>query len=579
MTNTGNECDGPTDMALSALGVPSALLNGTSGNGFDDNCNGLVDEGCGCPSNGQTKDCYLVPATQIDPATRAPVGWCTTNSLGSVDCAGTEFPTWSGVCRGASPPYAHDICAPGDFNCDGVQENDPLLDCACGQNIVTCPTAIVTEQPYPDPTSLPAVDGAQWLSSAATLAATTNWSWTVVGGDCDNVLPNPTFALYAGPDSTTATRIGLRVPVVYSTTASPPRYVATMGAPLVSIQAAAFGNGPQGATVYPAFGLSGDYLVQGEWDFEGQHYACVQKVQVRAPGVRAELCWDTVGGTEATSPAGNDLDLHFLRLQGVTCPTKGWDTTCPQGQTYEDCYWNFVSGCRSESTTPPAWGYADSPASACIGWSSKRVPVDPSMGDYQGCTNPRLDKDDSECDKTVTDPTAIGTMAGFNAFCGPENINLDDPNDGDRFAIAVNDYANHGGTTNAHPHVNVYCNGARILSAGYNPLTKQTSFPLMNNPGLDKTGDYWEVGTVSVQVGDGGAIACSVATVPSHHADQVRDGVTNPTSAGNALCVDSTMSGAIPPVDYASHALIEDVAVQGGMDGGIPAGAAGFCKH
>ncbi len=578
VTPTDNECDGPTDTALAALGVGAALLNHASGNGFDDDCDGFVDEGCTCPGNGQTEPCYLVPATQVDPATRLPVGWCTLNAKGSLDCAGPEFPTWSGVCRGAAPPYAHDVCAPGDFNCDGAPENSDQVSCSCMANVVACPTGAITEQPYPDPTNLPIVDGSQWITAASERASATHWSWTVIGGDCDNVLPNPTFAIYASADSTAGGRVGIRTPVVFNPGAMPARYVAMAGQPLVSIQAAAYGNGIAGSQIYPAFGLSGDYVVQGEWDLGGTHYVCTQKVQVRAPGIRAEACWDTVGGQEVNTPAGNDLDLHMTRLQGVTCPTKGWDSTCMQGATFEDCYWDTPAGCRDDSAVPPGWGYADSPPAACLGWSSRRHAVDNQFY-FQGCTNPRLDKDNVTCDKTITDPTAQGTMVGTNVFCGPENINLDNPNDGDAFAVAVNHYNNHGGTPDARVHVNLYCNGERVLSAGYDPLTGQTTNPLLNNPGQDASGDYWEVGTITVHAADAGSITCDVATVPSNHADQARDGVTSPTSLGNELCVDSTASQANPAYNYKSHAFVEHQPLQGGTNGGIAATAAGFCKH
>ena len=83
VTDTPSECDGTDDQALMALGIPASMLNGASGNGFDDDCDGLVDEGCTCAANGQTKPCYLVPASQVDPSTKLPVGWCTINSRGS----------------------------------------------------------------------------------------------------------------------------------------------------------------------------------------------------------------------------------------------------------------------------------------------------------------------------------------------------------------------------------------------------------------------------------------------------------------------------------------------------------------
>jgi hypothetical protein len=197
-----------------------------------------------------------------------------------------------------------------------------------------------------------------------------------------------------------------------------------------------------------------------------------------------------------------------------------------------------------------------------------------------GCTNPRLDKDNIECDKTIDDPTAYGNPNAMTGeFCGPENINLDNPKDGDAFVVGVNHYLNHGGTSDAKPHVNLYCNGERILSVGYDPVTGQTSNPLLNTPGGDSSGDYWAVATIKAHVSGGQLASCDVATVPSHHADQTRDGMTTPNTAGNQLCVDSTMSNANPAFPYMNHAFIENTPLQPGNQGDIPATAAGFCKH
>jgi hypothetical protein len=560
VTTTADECDGPTDQALQSLGVAASLLNGTGGNGFDDDCDGLVDEGCACNGNGLTKPCYLVPATQVDASAMHPVGWCTVNSRGSLDCAGGEFPNWSGVCRGAQPPYPDDVCAPGDFDCDGLAENPRSMSCECQTSLVQCPTDPVTEQPYPDPAHISLIDGSQWILDPAQRANATNWTWTAIGGDCDNVLPHPTYAIYDQANSRVAgAKKGVRTPVQFSSSATPPRYVATPGQPLISIQAAAYGNGVAGGQVYPAFGLSGDYLLQGEWDLNGIHYVCTQKVQVRAPGIRAELCWDTVGGMEAANPAGNDLDLHVATLQDLGCTTHGWDLTC----TRTDATGHFIGGDCYYLNTSPNWPYPPSASSACSGWSSRGAPP---------CTNPRLDQDNITCDKTIDDPT--NTLL----FCAPENINLDDPGDGQSFVVGVNHYANHGGTSNARPHVNLYCNGERVLSVGINPVTGQT-LPVMNHGGQDTSGDLWTVGTVKAHVGNGQLTTCDVTTTPSHHADQVRDGVTNPKTDGNQLCVDSTRSNASPAYNYNTHQFIENVPLQGGAAGGFPASATAFCKH
>ena len=268
-----NECDGHHDLA----GFPP---NGSGGNGFDDNCNGLVDEGCTCANVGTTKTCWLVPASQT--VNGVPVGWCATNSKGTVDCAqhGEGTPTWSGNCRGAQPPYANDVCAQGDFNCDGKEENPTGMSCACVTVDITCPTAPLTTVPYPPPTALPLeVNAADWFSNPSYVSQATNWSWSMTGGDCDNILPNPTFGLYPSATGTVTP-----VPWTMSTT------LGTSGKEHGTVA-----SGTVGRIIYPAFSLSGDYILVGSFDYGGKATPAAPKIQVRAPGLRAEGCWSTEG--------------------------------------------------------------------------------------------------------------------------------------------------------------------------------------------------------------------------------------------------------------------------------------------
>ncbi len=556
--STLNECDTATDTSLN-VGMP--LRNGLSGNGFDDDCDGQVDEGCGCPGNGATRDCYLTPATQADPATGLPVGWCTANSKGSLDCVGTEFAKWSGTCRGGQPPYPDDSCSLGDFNCDGLAQNSRALNCSCQMDAVRCPTAAITLAPYPPPGAIPGVDGSAWITDPANRANATNWTWTVVGGDCDNVLPNPTYAIYNQANSAAGgARVGAGANLRFNMASN--RYEVGAGTdPLRGLRAMT-GNGAAAGRINPAFALSGDYIVQGEFDLGGMHYTCSQRVEVRAPGVRAELCWDTVGST--------DVDLHFAQLQGTSCPNHGWEGACA-GQEKDDCWYAGESGCRDGSGSPPGWGYADSPNSACIGWGSRRAaPLIPGIIGL-GCTNPRLDTDNISCSRTQTDPTNNGLTTGF---CGPENINLDNPRNGERFLIGVNYYS---GSAPTKPHVNIYCNGARVLSAGYNPVTN-AQFPVLTRAGADTTGDIWNVATVRTNVTGGSVTSCDVMTVPSRASDPGRDGPAG-AGGGNALCVDSTMNASTPPFSYTSHQFVDMGSTQMLTAGSVPASAPGFCKH
>jgi len=540
-----SECSGEADSFLSEVGVEAQRLNGTSGNGFDDDCDGLVDEGCSCPGNGQTKECFLLPATQVAADTKLPVNWCATNSKGSVDCIGEQQTVWSGVCRGAQPPAESDSCAEGDFNCDGLQSNNARAGCRCGAE-VKCPTAPIVKAPFPDPRNLVPLDGTRWISDPSQRSLASNWTWTVVGGDCDNVLPFPTFGLFKSKETAaTGSRIGVRKPVAFDTSSSPPRFAEQSQSSLVGLQAGT-GNGTTGGVVYPAFGLSGDYIVQGEFDLNGTHYVCSQKVQVRAAGVRAELCWDSVGA--------DDIDLHFARLQGVTCASAGWDTTC----TNQDCFY--------ANDGPTNWGYTSSAAAACRGWSSRRTGT---------CTNPRLDSDNVTCDRNASDPAAAN-------FCAPENINIDNPKDGDRFVVGVNYFgAKATSLRRVHPHVNIYCNGERVLSAGYNPVTGQVNFPALLKPGSDSSGDFWTVATVRTSVdASGNLVGCNVETIPSRHADPTRDG---PSSSGTGadFCVDSTANATPAPdtFNYTSHRFVDPNSSQGLPSGTIPETREQWCKH
>ena len=86
------------------------------GNGLDDDCNGIIDDGCICTSGAMQK-CYPGNPSQ------AGVGVCT---FGMQACVSTgEFPAW-GECKGAGAPQPV-VCGGGkDYRCDNQ------IDEGCG---------------------------------------------------------------------------------------------------------------------------------------------------------------------------------------------------------------------------------------------------------------------------------------------------------------------------------------------------------------------------------------------------------------------------------------------------------------
>ena len=510
---TTNECDGAHDF--------SGFANNGTGNGYDDDCDGLVDEGCACPSPGVTKTCFLVPGSQIDGTSKEPVGWCKTASRGTVDCVGQEFPKWSGVCRGASPPFADDKCAPGDYDCDGRDLNSFTKDCSCQTDAITCPTAPFITAPYPNPANLPLkIDASLWFGTPSNAAQATNWTWTMRGGDCDNIQPHPSFGIYK-------TNSGAAAPLG--------RTVTNLG-PGQNEHGRQVTQAQDGVTssVYPAFSLSGDYVMDVSLDFAGQHYTCSLNIKAQGPGLRAEACWDTMGNT--------DVDLHMAKVNGFSsCAHPGWSDTCAS----EDCLW---SNCKSDQAGMSRW-YAASPTTACVGWGSLASGA---------CPNPRLDRDNISCTTTQQNPNGTAALPipfpfplpATSDFCGSENINVDNPNSGDTFAVGTVLYSG----TSAKPHINVYCNGQRIVSAGYNPLTG-SNFPVLRESGGDN-GDFWKFGLVKV-TGSGANIACDVTTTTSVTPIGNKDGSTS-------FCVDK---GAANSTTYLSRS------------GGTPSLATDLCFH
>jgi hypothetical protein len=393
------------------------------GDGLDNNCNGMVDEGCACIP-GEVQPCFL------GPPGRRGVGGCVD---GTQRCQGQEeFGEW-GQCEGGIWPTA-ERCDSLDNDCNGCVDDDPM----CCETALNCPGPgdLPEAAPYADYV----INGAQFYNGAVQ-----TWSWTVVGGPCDQLL---------------------------QATSGKVSYTLT-------------GQNTSSLKFHPT--LSGDYTVTVDMGLaSGEHLTCTFIVHVKGPGFRVELCWDTTGQS--------DIDLH-VHKPGTTTP---WFTNAATGEpdfsdvNQDDCYY---LNCKPYTYSPPPtgvqWGYANTSVDNCEG-----APGGPVWTVLNYCHNPRLDIDNiSEAGR-------------------PENINVDDPNHGDRFRVMVHYYGPTGSGPVTHPLVNVYCGG--VLKATYG-AAPDTVAGFTQGAGFGK-GTMWRVADVSMQVSGGTTTDCDVG--PLHPPSQ-----------------------------------------------------------
>jgi hypothetical protein len=234
--------------------------------------------------------------------------------------------------------------------------------------------------------------------------------------------------------------IGEGIGTSFEWTVVPPRNSATPG-PLA----------PRSESTEVYLDVSGDYVVNLQFvDDKGATYGCSWVVHAQGDGVRVELVWDTFTRV--------DLDLHMHR----SGTTTNWCTD-------DDCYY---ANCNvSGGYSMPSWGYAASPGDVC---ETSRAT----------CPNPRLD---------------IDNISGRD----PENINIDNPNDGDTFRVMVHMFSGSAVTT---PRVAIYCGGR--LEALVDGATEGLT---MRRSGSGCGGETWRVADVKTIVdAESGAMSCRV---------------------------------------------------------------------
>lgn len=371
-------------------------------NGSDDDCNGLVDDGCPC-AVGAVESCFA------GPPGRRGLGAC---QDGEQVC-GTDG-QW-GPCRGGVLPNA-DACTGRDDLCTGCPDNRVCpIDCPSPGD-----PRVGDAAPF-EPVML---NGRDFYVGPAEA-----WSWTIEGGPCDRLAPR-----------------------------------------LVSFDLS--GASTEQAVFTPR--LSGDYRVTLAVTVPGGEVReCSWVVTSAAPGLRVEMCY-----AESESA---DLDLYLHRPNDTT-PWFGTGGTAFDPIPEASCGWhNCEADIRLMShpetgapVTRADWGFEDSPLSRC-----ENGPLGDRFRDAVGsCPNPRLDIDNN------LSPGRIGL---------PENINVDNPNDGDVYRIMVQNFTGEV----SEPVVNVYCGGRRVATFGEAPNQ-------INNfrgpSGGTSPGAMWRVADVTVSV-------------------------------------------------------------------------------
>jgi hypothetical protein len=132
------------------------------------------------------------------------------------------------------------------------------------------------------------------------------------------------------------------------------------------------------------------------------------------------------------------------------------------------------------------WGYPASPVREC-----QDGPQGAQWRALGFCGNPRLDIDNN-------------LMMGTGL---PENINVDDPRDGQSFRIMVQNWSG----TLAHPLINVYCSGRRVATYGQ-PPDQLTDY--QGAGGDQNYGAMWRVADVRVHVdATGRTTGCDVTAL------------------------------------------------------------------
>jgi len=191
-----------------------------------------------------------------------------------------------------------------------------------------------------------------------------------------------------------------------------------------------------------------DLWVQEWFQVTGIH-VCTQKSRCRRPGIGPKPVLGQRRGQRPRSPPA--------RLQGAGLSEQGWDSPAIARTASTS---RRQAACRT--ATRPRLGLRRSGRHGLPGWSSKRDPERAAP-----VHQPRVDRD------TSAGRPLHGRPGGRHVLWPPENINPDNPHDGDSFRGRRDHYGSDvfagANSPNSRATVNLYCNGERVTSIGLQP--------------------------------------------------------------------------------------------------------------